>query len=170
MKNMTVCFTGHRPEKLPFDEKSHCDEIALLKKQLKDEILKCIKDGYTTFITGVARGIDLWAGVIVGNLKTEYPNIKLVCAVPYKNFGKSLKGKDKWDLSFIMDISSEIHYMSEKYNPHCLKDRNEYMVDNSSRIIAVVKDYKSGTGQTIRYAKKCGIDIVLLDLNTPCYL
>lgn len=27
--------------------------------------------------------------------------------------------------------------------------RNQYMVDRSSKLIAVVDDYKSGTGQTI---------------------
>lgn len=169
MKENTLCFTGHRPEKLPVSDMDNDEIIIRIKKRLKQEILKSIQDGYTNFITGVARGVDLWAGSIVASLKHDYPQIKLICAVPYRNFGKNFKGKDKWDLAFIMDCASEIHYMSETYNPHCLKDRNEYMVDNSSRIIAVIKDYKSGTGQTIRYAQKSGTDIILIDVNYPFF-
>ena len=46
-------------------------------------------DGFTTFITDMARGIDIWAGENVLELKAEYPEIKLVTASPYKGFETS---------------------------------------------------------------------------------
>ena len=51
------CFTGHRPEKL--DESP--EEV---KSWLETQIDKAISDGYTTFISGCAMGVDIWAGQI----------------------------------------------------------------------------------------------------------
>ena len=45
------CFTGHRPEKLNCTEK---EAVALLT----DQIRKAYSLGYTTFISGMAKGID----------------------------------------------------------------------------------------------------------------
>ena len=44
-----VCFTGHRPEKLNIDEKE-------VKDRLRKAIQQSINDGFTTFISGMARG------------------------------------------------------------------------------------------------------------------
>ena len=46
-----------------------------------------------------------------------------------------------------------------------MQKRNYFMVDNSSKLIAVVDDYRSGTGQTIRYAENKGIDVSIIDIN-----
>ncbi len=56
MSNNICCFTGHRPQSLPwgFDEK---DERCLkMKTQLRSEIIKAIENDYTTFISGMALG------------------------------------------------------------------------------------------------------------------
>lgn len=45
------CFTGHRPEKL--DQSEH-----LVKASLEKAIRAAISDGFTTYISGVARGTD----------------------------------------------------------------------------------------------------------------
>ena len=57
-----VCFTGHRPEKLTRFE-------WLIKKDLEKEIKKAIDDGLTVFISGMARGVDIWAAEIVLKLR-----------------------------------------------------------------------------------------------------
>ena len=40
------------------------------------------------------------------------------------------------------------------------------MVDRSGTLIAVVSDYRSGTGATIRYAEKQGIEVRTIDAKT----
>lgn len=52
------CFTGHRPEKLNRSEVE-------IKKDLEGAILQAIDDGFVTFITGMARGVDIRAGEII---------------------------------------------------------------------------------------------------------
>ncbi len=70
------CFTGHRPEKLKRTEEE-------IKKCLEEAILKAIKDGYTSFVTGMARGVDVWAGQIVLRLRQSNPKLRLIAALPY---------------------------------------------------------------------------------------
>ena len=52
------CFTGHRPEKLKRTEEE-------IKKSLEEALLKAINDGYTSFITGMARGVDYVKPIIM---------------------------------------------------------------------------------------------------------
>lgn len=77
-----VCFTGHRPEKLTRDEKS-------VMKDLEEEIRKAVSEGLNVFITGMARGVDIWAAQIVLKLRDEGLDVKLICACPYEGFERS---------------------------------------------------------------------------------
>ena len=58
LRQHRCCFTGHRPEKLGMPE----TEVV---ESLKKEIRTAIADGFQTFISGMARGVDLWAAEIV---------------------------------------------------------------------------------------------------------
>jgi uncharacterized phage-like protein YoqJ len=64
------CFTGHRPEKLSITE----DEV---KYNLIKAIETAVRDGYTNFITGMARGVDLWAAEIILSYQKAEPSLKL---------------------------------------------------------------------------------------------
>jgi len=165
LKAKTLCFSGHRPEKLPNKGDLEAPETKMLLSILFNEIEESLKEGYKRFITGVAKGIDLWAAKYIIELKQSHPDIKLICAVPYEGYGKAWKGLDKWDLNIIFEKADEIITVSPEYSKFCMKKRNEYMVDNSSKLIAVVSDYRSGTGQTIRYAEKMGLSKKIINAN-----
>ena len=81
------CFTGHRPEKLQTDE-------ATVKAWLSEHIDQAIADGYTTFITGMAMGVDIWAGQLVLEKKSVHPELHLIAAVPWQ--GMAAKWKEPW--------------------------------------------------------------------------
>lgn len=57
-----VCFTGHRPEKLTRSEET-------IRKDLEIQICQAVADGLNVFITGMARGVDIWAAQIVLKLR-----------------------------------------------------------------------------------------------------
>ena len=42
------------------------------------------EEGVTHFISGMAQGVDLYAAEIVLELKEQYPQITLECAIPYE--------------------------------------------------------------------------------------
>ena len=69
------CFTGHRPEKLDAPPEK-------VLSWLETQIDKAIEDGYTTFITGCAMGVDIWVGQIVIQKKTDHPDLHLIAATP----------------------------------------------------------------------------------------
>ena len=164
IREKTVCFTGHRPEKLPFGGADGTAEIKVIKSMIYNEISAAADEGFDTFITGMQRGIDLWAGEIVLELAASR-DLRLIAALPYRDFGKGFKGAEKWNFGRIMDSAERVAVMSETYTPACMNLRNRYMVDNSARLIAVIGSDRSGTGQTVRYAKSCGLDIRRIDLN-----
>lgn len=87
-----VCFTGHRPEKLTIPEK----EIKLF---LEEQIQKAIKDGYITFLSGMARGVDIWAAEIVLKIKEEGNPIHLICCIPYDNF--EVRWSEEWKQKYV---------------------------------------------------------------------
>jgi len=169
MKNITVCFSGHRPEKLPGVGKCDNFKTKYIKKLLNEKIVESIEDGYTIFMSGMARGIDLWAANIIISLKSKY-EIKLICVKPTENHGYNFPSEDKYDLNYILEHADEIVCTSDNYSKGCYNIRNKFMIDNSSRLIAFVNNFRSGTGQTINYAKKSNKDIVLIDLKEIDYV
>ena len=79
----TCAFTGHRPKGLGYPESDgRCDA---LKRLLRLTIRRLIQEqGVTHFISGMAQGVDLYAAEIVLELKEQYPQITLECAIPYE--------------------------------------------------------------------------------------
>lgn len=151
-----VCFTGHRPEKLTRTEKDIvCD--------LEKEIRQAIADGLSVFITGMARGVDIWAAQIVLSLRNSGYDIKLICACPYDGF-ESGWSKD-WQKQYkeILATADYVKYVCEGYSRSCFQIRNEWMVNHAARVIAVFNGEKSGTKNTIDYAAKVGVPVVRIE-------
>ena len=126
-------------------------------------IYQSIEDGYDTFIVGGARGIDLMAAEMVYQFIYQGKNIRLLMAMPYPGFGSNYKSMDLYLRGNAIAESEQVFYVCDKYEPGCYRKRNQYMVDRSSRLIAVVADMNSGTGQTIRYAEKSGLEMNIIN-------
>lgn len=154
-KNNCVCFTGHRPEKLTIPE----DKV---KSGLEQQIVQAIANGYTTFITGMAPGVDLWAGKIVADLRDNGLPIKLVAANPYPSFGKNWEPEWKSQHQQILARADLVESVCKGYNKGCFMARNKWMVDHSNLVIAVFNGEKGGTKNTIDYARKQGIEVRLI--------
>lgn len=56
----TCCFTGHRPEKLPWGSDETDPRCAALKEKLRDAVEAAYGEGMRHFICGMARGCDLY--------------------------------------------------------------------------------------------------------------
>ena len=74
MREHTVCFTGHR-KILP-------KQKATIARRLKNEIIKLVEKNYRYFGAGGALGFDTLAAQTVLELKTEYPDVKLILVLP----------------------------------------------------------------------------------------
>lgn len=76
MRTRRCCFSGHRPEKLSATEET-------VKAWLSNRIDDAIADGYRTFITGMAMGVDIWAGQLILEKKKTVPDLHLIAAEPW---------------------------------------------------------------------------------------
>ena len=148
-------FTGHRPERLRQSEYE-------IKAALEKEILRAIAEGFTVFISGMARGVDIWAAEIVLRLRDAGQHIRLICASPYCGFEQGWKESWKWKYSAIMRSADLIRFISSQYNGTCFQARNEWMVDHSAKVIAVYNGSPGGTRNTICYARKKGVSVSVI--------
>ena len=151
-----VCFTGHRPEKLSRDER-------IIKKDLENQIYRAIADGLHVFITGMARGVDIWAAETVLRVRNTGEAIRLICACPYQGFEQGW-GKE-WQEQYrkILAAADLVKYISPSYSRSCFQIRNEWMVNHAARVIAVFNGEKRKKKNTIDYARKVGVPVILLD-------
>ena len=79
---LTCCFTGHRPEKMTQTESE-------IRPLLEEAIDSAINDGYITFITGMAMGVDIWAAEIVLERKKTNKELHLTKKDTLIDFNKS---------------------------------------------------------------------------------
>ena len=143
------CFTGHRPEKLSLSE-------AEVKPLLEKAIDTAIENGFTTFITGMAPGVDIWAAEIVLEKKKHNTALHLICAVPHPGFENKRGEYEKERYMHIIQNADYTTTISDHYFRACYQRRNEFMVDRSNLVIAVWNGMPSGTKNTIDYAnRKC---------------
>lgn len=151
-----VCFTGHRPEKLTRSESA-------IKKDLEKEIRQAAADGLNVFITGMARGVDIWAAQIVLTLRSEGNDVKLICASPYSGFESGWSREWQRQYKELLSAADFVKYVCEGYGRACFQIRNEWMVNHSARVIAVFNGEKSGTKNTIDYAVKIAVPVVRIE-------
>ena len=162
--NNVVAFTGHRPSKLPWRYNEMDTRCTALKKVLTEQIAAQVETGATQFLSGMAEGCDLWYSQIVLRLREENPTIKLHCILP------CTAQAEKWSTSLrdlyrsILEQADSIVYVSRDYHRNCMLDRNRFLVDHASTLLAVYNGVRrSGTGATLRYAQKLGRDIIIID-------
>ena len=148
-----ACFTGHRPHKL------HQPESFLIAA-LEAKIREAIDDGFVTFISGMAWGVDIWAAEIILRLKTEGHPIHLIAAVPYEGFEKSWDEDWKSRYKSVLDSADLVKYICPHYHRGCFQVRNEWMVDHSARLIAAYTGEKGGTKNTVDYAARKGVQTI----------
>ena len=162
---MKCCFTGHRPNKLPWGYKEEGVRFFLFRRKLKKVILNTINDGYDYFISGMALGIDMLCAEIVLELKKGHPNIKLECAIPCLNQTIKWNNESKVRYNNILKQADKITYVSEcSYYSGCMAKRNKYMTGNSDMLIAIYNGSEGGTKQTIAMAKFSGLIIKILNI------
>lgn len=163
-KFYTCCFTGHRPNKLPWGYNEKGLKFFLFKIRLRKAIEESIKNGYKYFISGMALGSDIICAEIILSLKKKHPNISLECAIPCINQTERWL-KDSIDrYNYILSKADNVTYVSNKpYFNGCMQKRNNYMIDNSSLLIAIYNGLSGGTQLTIDYAMKQKINIKIIN-------
>ena len=145
-----ACFTRHRPEKLQQTEKA-------IRRMLEREILKAMDSGIRVFLSGRARGVDIWAAQIVLRLRSAGRDVKLICACPYPGFERAWSRDWQRQYRDVLAAADLVKYICPEYSPACFRLRNEWMGDHAALVIAVFNGQPGGTKNTIDYAVQKGV-------------
>ena len=112
-KATTVCFSGHRVFQ---------DPTADIEKKLDKAVRDCISKGAECFITGGALGFDTLAARTVIRLRKEFPQIKLILALPCPPQAQTLKWSAAQVAEYreILGLADDVRILSQTYTQHQL--------------------------------------------------
>ena len=152
---MIVAFTGHRPDKLggyvlPNPTYTYvCQQIEKTLLEIKPDKV----------ISGMALGIDQWAANIAYRL-----GIPFLAAIPFDGQEKAWPQHSQKVFQRLLKKASEVVIVSPGgYSPAKMQVRNEWMVDNCNKLIAVWDGTQGGTGNCVNYAKSKNSDIIYIN-------
>lgn len=175
-----IAFTGHRPNKLGGYDWNTAENIQNMEN-LKDAILKVMKasgDSEFSFYFGGALGVDQMAFEVVSEIQKTFHNfriLKTIC-IPFAkqdsawvDSSKVIYHKQLKEAEALVYVDNLPKYQISsipmgEYHPAKMQKRNEYMVDNCDILIAVYNgDEKGGTANCVKYAKKIGKEIFVVN-------
>ena len=154
MKNQTACFTG--PRVIPAGQRK------TIEKRLHDEVVTLIEQGYRYFGAGGALGFDTMAAQTVLQLKSQYPQIRLILVLPCRTQTRGWPERDIAVYQSIMAQADKVVYTSDEYTGGCMFKRNRHLVDHSSACICYLTSDRGGTAYTVDYALSKGVRVISL--------
>ena len=76
-KEITCCFTGHRPSKLPWGQNENDPRCVKVKQELASRLEGIYELGFRHFMCGMAIGCDMYFAEAVLNLRDRHPDVSL---------------------------------------------------------------------------------------------
>lgn len=150
-KKTTCSFTGHRILKKDFN-----------RDYLIEKIKETIESGYRTFLVGMAIGFDIVCFEELLKFKKKY-NIDIIACVPCLNQSEKLNKEQQEEYDYCLKKADKVICLADKYFNGCMQQRNRFMIDNCSKLIAYMYSCLGGTVYTVNYAKSKNIRIEYID-------
>ncbi len=164
-RDNTCCFTGHRPDKLPWGEDESDERCFELKVRIAAALETAYEKGMRHFICGMARGADFYFCEAALALRGAYPGVTVEAAIPCEEQAARWRERDRNRYFALIKACDFETMVQHHYDKGCMLRRNRYMVDRSAMLIAVYDGMLGGTMYTLSYAMKKGLDIVTLDIE-----
>lgn len=143
-----VSVSGHRIVESDFD-----------KEKLKGVFLSLIERGYDTFLIGMAIGFDTLCFQILEKIREE-KDIKIIACIPCKEQDKKFNQAQKAEYARLIKSADGKVLISKEYNQRCMQKRNEFLVNNSSLLVAYLNRDFGGTANTVNYAKSKNLPVI----------
>lgn len=123
-----------------------------------------VENGVMDFYSGGADGVDCWASLIVLELRQKNPALKLHLILPHERQADRWSNSTQERYRLILDQADSVENVSQEYYEGCMLDRNHRLVEAAGVLLAVYNgERRGGTAATVRYARKLGRKIILLD-------
>lgn len=163
-REISCCFSGHRPAKLPWGANELDARCVALKEELAARVNGIYQAGYRHFICGMALGCDTYFAEAVLALRREHEDITLEAAVPCGTQPDRWTRQQRERYNTLLDECDAVNVLQIDYTPECMLQRNKYMVDRSSLLLCCYDGMPGGTMQTIIYAERSGVNVITIDI------
>ena len=163
-RDLSCCFTGHRPEKLPWKDEEQDPRCLAIKDKLAASLDAAYEAGYRHFLCGMARGADFYFCEAVLALRERRPGVTLEAVIPCEEQAARWSERDR-DRYYTLVAACDLETMVQRhYDKNCMLRRNRYLVDHAARLIAIYDGMLGGTMYTVSYAMKQGLELDILYL------
>ena len=162
---ITCCFTGHRPSKLPWGYREEDLRCLDLKMDIVQALVGLYQRGYRHFLCGMAEGCDLYFAESLLLLREVHPDVTLGAAIPFRGQADRWSAEQRARYHRILDACDKVFLQQENYAPGCMMARNRYMVNHASLLLACYNGEAGGTRSTILYAKEKGLEIITIPVE-----
>ena len=102
----------------------------------------------------MAIGFDIEAAEVTLKLRQELHGIRVVAVVPFEGMQRGFAKSWHSRFNYITQNADEVITLAPKYSSEVYATRNNFLVDNSSAVIAYFTGDKGGTAYTVRRAVK----------------
>ncbi|MFR3921869.1 MAG: SLOG family protein [Dysosmobacter welbionis] len=136
-RETTCCFTGHRPEKLPWREDEGDPRCLELKARLAGAVEAAYEKGMRHFLCGMARGADFYCCEAALALRERRPRRDGGGGHPLRGAGRPLAGAGPGTVVLPVERCDNETMLQHHYDRGCMLRRNRYLVDHSAMLIAV---------------------------------
>ena len=164
-RETTCCFTGHRPDKLPWRDDEWDPRCLELKERLAAALEDAYAKGMRHFICGMAQGADFYFCEAALALRDRRPGVTVEAALPCEEQAARWKERDRNRYYRLIAQCDYETMVQHHYDKGCMLRRDRYMVDRSAMIIAVYGGVLGGTMYTLSYAMKKGLELNILDVE-----
>ena len=164
-REKTCCFTGHRPMKLPWGMNEKDPRCLALKLELAARLEALAALGYRSFLCGMALGCDMYFAEAVLALRDRWPDVRLEAAIPFGDQPRRWNEEQRRRYNRLIDAADKLTVLQVHYTSDCMQRRNRYMVDRSSLLLACYDGRPGGTMQTILYAERSGVRVMIIEVE-----
>ncbi len=162
-RETTCCFTGHRPNKLPWGADETDRRCLALKARIRQEVERAYDRGFRHFICGMAQGCDLYFCEAVLALRDQRPGVTVEAAIPCEEQPDRWREAERERYFRLVGLCDYETVVQRHYDRGCMLRRNRYMVDRSALLIAAFDGTLGGTMYTVAYAMKKGVEVVHIE-------
>ena len=113
---------------------------------------------------GMAIGCDMYFAEAVLNLRDRHPDVSLEAVIPCGTQPDRWAKPLRMRYTSLLDRCDSVKVLQIMYSRDCMMRRNKYMVDNSSLLLGCFMGIPGGTMNTIVYAERSGLKVVLIEI------
>lgn len=154
---MIIAGTGHRPDKLGgYGDDVHDALVSTAHEFLGNH------HAFVALIERVISGGALGWDQALAEAALRL-NLPLTMALPFPGFWSKWPKRSQDYLELLASQADKIVYVCEEgYAPWKMQERNKWMVDNCSHVLALWNGTDGGTANCVRYAEKMGKPVINL--------